>query len=319
MITVTPTSADFVAEVDGLDISQTLPREVFLELEAALNRYAVLVLPDQPLTEAQQLDFARLFGSLETSLGASLYSADRQRRLHHAELSDISNLDEGGDVLSRQDVRRLINLSNQLWHTDSSFKRTPASISMLSAQSVTRVGGQTEFADMRAAWDRLSLERRAKLEGLVAEHDYFYSRALTGFDSGGVPADWSRRQPAVPQVLVRVHPASGRKSLYLASHISRLYGFDDQDARALIDELMTFATQPPFVHLHRWRTNDLVIWDNRCTMHRGRPFDERHPRAMRRATVMDDGPTVPAGWQAPGGEPARIATSRTASRVERPQ
>ncbi|MBN9428949.1 MAG: TauD/TfdA family dioxygenase [Burkholderiales bacterium] len=299
MLDITPITPDFVAEVRGLDLRQALPASLFAEVEAALNRYAVLVLPGQAVNEAQQLAFARCFGPLEVSLGPSLYNAGRPRRLDDAGLSDISNLDETGDLLGKQDLRRLINLSNQLWHTDSSFKRTPASVSILSAQEVVREGGETEFADMRAAWDALPPQQQARLEELVAEHDYFHSRALTGFDAISVPDEWKQRMPPVPQKLVRVHPGSGRKSLYLASHIKRLYGLDDAASRALLDELMSFATLPRFVHQHHWHVDDVVIWDNRCTMHRGRPFDESQRRAMRRATVMDSAPTVPENWRAP--------------------
>lgn len=293
MATITPVYDDFVAEVTGVDLAAGLDGEEFRHIQAALDRYAVLVLPDQPLTEEQQLAFAELFGPLETSVGASIYNAKSARRLSKPQLSDISNLDEQGGILTNQDVRRLINISNQLWHTDSSFKRTPASVSMLAAQEVTPVGGATEFADMRAAWDALPDARKEMLAPLIATHDYFHSRMLTGFDAGGIPDEWRERQPPVPQVLVRTHPVSGRKSLYLAAHISHIGDLDQEESLQLLDELMQFATRPEFVYRHRWRANDVVVWDNRYTMHRGRPFDESYRRSMRRATVQDAGPTVP--------------------------
>lgn len=305
MLSITPVGDNFVAEIYGLDIGQPLSEHAVAELRAALDRYAVLVMPDQPLSEPQQLEFAKHFGPLEISVGASVYNADRPRRLSNRELSDISNLDEGGGILKASDVRRLINISNQLWHTDSSFKRTPSSVSILSAQEITPVGGATEFADMRAAWDGLPSTRQSMLQDLIVEHDYFYSRALTGFDVGSIPDDWRQRQPPVPQTLVRHHPGSNRKSLYLASHISKVYGMGEREGRALVDELMSYATKPQFVYRHRWRVNDVVIWDNRCTMHRGRPFDETFRRSMRRATVADTGPTVPLDWQPP--RPAQSA------------
>jgi len=283
---------DFVAEVTGLNVAAGGPDDVFAELQALLDRYAVLVLPEQPIDEEQQLAFASRFGPLEVSLAASMYNSKSPRRLNRPELSDISNLDDKGAILKKDDVRRLINLSNQLWHTDSSFKQIPASISMLSAQEITPVGGGTEFADMRAAWDALLDEKKRKLEGLIAIHDYFHSRSLTGFDVNGVPDEWRKQQPPVPQVLVRTHPGSKRKSLYLASHISAIQGMSREQSDQLVQELMRHATQPQFVYRHRWRVNDIVIWDNRCTMHRGQPFNEAYRRSMRRATVQDVGPTV---------------------------
>ncbi|MEI2417623.1 TauD/TfdA family dioxygenase [Orrella sp. JC864] len=292
MIEVTPVNPGFVAEVAGLDLRQPLSGEDAQALRDALEQYAVLVLPGQPLTEDQQLAVARLFGPLETSVGASVYNAERPRRLGHAELSDISNLDEAGGILGATDIRRLINLSNQLWHTDSSFKRTPASVSLLSAQEIPPVGGATEFADMRAAWDALDARMQARLEPLIATHDYFHSRGLTGFDVGAVPPAWRERQPPARQVLVRTNEKTGRRSLYLASHICAIDGMSSAQCSALVDELMDFATQPRFVYRHRWRTDDLVLWDNRCTMHRGAGFDEKYRRSMRRATVQDAGPTV---------------------------
>jgi alpha-ketoglutarate-dependent 2,4-dichlorophenoxyacetate dioxygenase len=265
MVTITPVYEQFVAEVTGVNLATGVGDEEFQQIRQALDRYAVLVLPGQPLNEEQQLAFAGLFGPLETSVGASIYNANSARRLAKPQLSDISNLDDQGGILTKGDVRRLINLSNQLWHTDSSFKRTPASVSMLSAQEVTPVGGATEFADMRAAWDALSESRQRELEPLIAIHDYFHSRMLTGFDSDGIPEEWRLRQPPVPQVLVRKHPATGRKSLYLASHISQIGDMTQEDSMRLLDEIMSFATRAEFVYRHRWRENDVVVWDNRCT------------------------------------------------------
>ena len=292
MIEISPVNDDFVAEIAGIDLCDPLTPEVSSALKSALDRYAVLVIPDQRLDEAKQLEVAEIFGPLEISVGASIYNGKRPRRLDHAQLSDISNLDESGKILEPGDIRRLINLSNQLWHTDSSFKKTPASASLLSAQEVTPVGGATEFADMRAAWDALDPVTQASIVDLVAVHDYFYSRALTGFDLDGIPDEWRQMQPPVQQVLVRSHSGSGRRSLYLASHIKSIVGLSQEESQELLDKLMAFATQPRFVDRHRWRVGDLVIWDNRCTMHRGTKFDEKYRRAMRRATAQDAGPTV---------------------------
>lgn len=292
MLEITPVQDDFVAEIAGIDLCAPLTDGLAQDLRSALEKYAVLVIPNQPVNEAQQLQIAGIFGPLETSIGASIYNAKRPRRLDHAQLSDISNLDESGKLLEPGDIRRLINLSNQLWHTDSSFKPIGASASLLAAQEVTPVGGATEFADTRAAWDALDADTQARIGDLIAVHDYFYSRSLTGFDLDGIPDEWRTMQPPVRQVLVRTQPNTQRRSLYLASHIKSIVGMDEEESRVLVEQLMDTATRPEHVYRHRWRTNDLVIWDNRTTMHRGTRFDEKYRRAMRRATAQDIGPTV---------------------------
>jgi alpha-ketoglutarate-dependent 2,4-dichlorophenoxyacetate dioxygenase len=293
MIFVKPINPEFVAEISDVDLSR-LTDDIYAEIEAAFNRYAVLIFHNQPINEEQQLAFATRFGPLEVSIQPFVQTA---RRRIQTGFSDISNLDEEGRLLSREDNRHLINLANQLWHTDSSFKRTPGKMSMLSAQEVATTGGETEFADMRAAWDALPEERRRQLEGLIAEHDYFHSRKKVGLRPESITPDRLALRPPVPQLLVRTHEASGRKSLYLASHITRIYGMDEAESQKLVAELMEYATQPRFLYCHRWAVDDVVMWDNRCTMHRGRPHDESQRRAMRRATVSDSGPTVPEDWQ----------------------
>jgi len=295
MICVKPVKQEFVAEIGEIDLSRTLPDDIFAEVEQAFNRYAVLIFRNQPLTEDQQIAFAKRFGELEISVQPFVSVPTSKRRIS-TNFSDISNLDENGQLVSQTDNRRFINLANQFWHTDSSFKRTPGKMSMLSAQVVVPEGGETEFADMRAAWEALPAARQEALVNLVAEHDYFRSRVMVGLDPNSISPERRASRPAVPQVLVRQHPASGRKSLYLASHITHIYGMDIAESRRLVDELTAHATQPQFVYTHRWTIDDVVMWDNRCTMHRGRPHDETQPRAMRRATVMDVGPTVPENW-----------------------
>ncbi|MBO9354962.1 TauD/TfdA family dioxygenase [Bordetella petrii] len=293
MLDLTPVTDGFVAEVAGIDLTQPLSAELRQGLRDALDQYGVLVIPDQPLDEAQQLRVAEIYGPLETSVGSYIASDKKPRRLAHAQLSDISNLDEQGKLIGDADIRRLVLLSNQLWHTDSSFKKTPASASLLNAQEVSPVGGATEFADMRAAWDHLDPAMQAQIQDLIAIHDYFHSRTLLGLESQAIPPEWRERQPPVKQVLVRNNAHNQRRSLYLASHIKGIEGMSEQESRALLDKLMAFATQPRFVYRHRWRANDLVIWDNRCTMHRGTHYNQKYRRAMRRATAQDVGPTVP--------------------------
>ncbi|MGH8617259.1 MAG: TauD/TfdA dioxygenase family protein [Burkholderiales bacterium] len=294
MISIHPVTPEFVAEIGDVDLSR-LTDAAFAEIEAAFNRYSVLVFHNQPIDEEQQLAFAKRFGELEVSVQPFVQTPGNKRRVAVG-FSDISNLDENGKLLTEKDNRRFINLANQYWHTDSSFKRTPGKMSMLSAQSVVSDGGETEFADMRAAWDALPVARQKQLEGLIAEHDYYRSRLMVGLDPDSISPERRALRPAVPQVLIRTHPANGRKSLYLASHITKIYGMEDTEARRLVDELTGHATQPAFTYTHHWTVGDVVLWDNRCTMHRGRPFDENQPRAMRRATVSDTGPTVPENW-----------------------
>lgn len=292
MLTVYPILEGFAAEVIGVNLASDMEHEEIRALKSALDEYAVLVLPGQALEEEQQVKFAAHFGPLETSVSAAVYQVGEKRRLQKPQLSDISNLDEKGQVLEQFDLRRLINISNQLWHTDSSFRSPAASISILSAQEIAPVGGMTEFADMRAAWDALSEKTKEILRPLSAEHDYFHSRGLTGFDTSVVPSEWREAAPAVTHPLIRKHPNSGRESVYLASHIKRILGLDQQSSDELFDELMTTCTQAQFVYRHRWRTDDVVIWDNRCTMHRGRPFPAEYRRAMRRATVAETSPAI---------------------------
>jgi len=286
-ITVHPTTADFVAEVGDIDLSKPLAAADLAAIRAAFTKYAVLVFPDQHFEDDSQLAFARNFGPLETTV----FKARQNHKLRlHENMADVGNLDAENRILAANDRQRLYNLGNRLWHTDSSFKRLPAYCSMLHARSIPPVGGHTEFADMRAAYDALPDATKRRLDGLVAEHSIMYSRAKLGF----ADFDESEREAfkPVPQVMVRRLPDSGRMSLYIASHIGAIRGMADDEAKRLVEELMTHATQRQFVHSHRWRVNDLVIWDDRCTLHRGTDFDDqRYVRDMRRATVSDVAPT----------------------------
>ncbi len=249
----------------------------------AFAKYAVLIFPDQHLSQDQHLDFARHFGPLETTIAA--YRKEAQLRVRK-EFTDVSNLNQNNEVWGKESRQRLFQLGNRLWHTDSSFKRLPALASLLYARSIPAIGGHTEFADERAAYDALPEEMKRRLASLVAEHSIFNSRARLGF--GNFSDEERREMPPVPQVVVRTIPESGRKSLYLASHAGRVFGMTEHDGRALIEQLVEHATQRQFVYTHRWRAHDLVIWDNRCTMHRGTEFDDlRWKRDMQRATVSD--------------------------------
>ena len=282
-ITVCPVTQGFAAEIGDVDLSRPLAPDDVAAIKDAFTTYAVLIFPDQHLTQDQHLDFARHFGPLETTI--ALHRKDARLRVR-PEFADVSNLDPDNEVWGKDSRQRMFQLGNRLWHTDSSFKRLPARASLLYARTIAPVGGHTEFADERAAYEALPDAMKRRLDGLVAEHSIFNSRARLGFTNF---SDEERQGlPPVPQVVVRTLPESGRKSLYLASHAGRILGMSEPEGRALIDELVAHATQRQFVYTHRWRVHDLVIWDNRCTMHRGTEFDDlRWKRDVQRATVCD--------------------------------
>jgi|SRR5579884_415026 len=281
----TPLHPLFVAEVDGVDLARAHDPALLAALRALLDRYAVLVFRDQRIDDDGQIAFARRFdGELVTKVGKSV--VEGKRRLQHEALTDISNLDENGAILETADRRRMYALGNRLWHTDASFQQPAARYSMLSARAVPERGGDTEWADMRAAYDALPDEVKAHIAGKRAFHSLLHSRAAIGFTDF---TDAERAQfPGAEQPLVRTHPGSGRTSLYLASHAERIVGMPVPDGRILLRELIALATLPHFVYRHRWRANDFVIWDNRCTMHRGVPFDDASQRRdLRRVTTLD--------------------------------
>jgi alpha-ketoglutarate-dependent 2,4-dichlorophenoxyacetate dioxygenase len=286
-ITVHPITAAFAAEIGGLDLREPLDRDTVAAISGAINHAGVLVFHDQFITDEQQQAFSRNFGDLETTVRA--YRKDFVPRLD-VHMADISNLDETNRVLPKNDRRRLNALGNRLWHSDSSFKRIPARFSLLSARVIPGDGGETQFADMRAAWDTLPASMQRRVEGMICEHTQLFSRAKIGF-TDWAPEEIEKMAP-VPQVLVRTHPGSHRKSLYLSSHAGRIRGMEEPEARLLLMDLIEHATQPRFVYTHRWRVGDLVMWDNRCTMHRAREYDETQVRDLHRTTVSDGMPTV---------------------------
>jgi alpha-ketoglutarate-dependent 2,4-dichlorophenoxyacetate dioxygenase len=282
-ITVCPVTPSFAAEIGDIDLSKPLAPTEISEVKDAFTKYAVLIFPDQHLSQDQHLDFARYFGPLETTI--ALFRKDSKLRVRK-EFADVSNLDPENEVWGKDSRQRMFQMGNRLWHTDSSFKRLPARASLLYALTIPPIGGHTEFADERAAYDALPEATKKRIDPLVAEHSIFNSRARLGFSNF---SDEERHgMPPVPQVLVRTIPESGRKSLYLASHAGRVLGLPEPESRTLIDELVAHATQRQFVYTHRWRARDLIIWDDRCTMHRGTDFDDlRWKRDMQRATVSD--------------------------------
>src|ERR1700675_4398737 len=278
----------FVGEVSGIDITKPLSPDEVAAVEAGMDRYAVLVFPDQQVSDEQQMGFSLNCGALETARGGNITKPE-DKRLRDG-MNDVSNLGRDGQPLERDSRLRLFNLGNMLWHSDSSFRAIPAKYSLLSARVVNPIGGNTEFADMRAAYDELDAATKTLIEDLVCEHSLMYSRGSLGM------LDYSEDERAmfrpVRQRLVRTHPVTGRKSLYLASHAGAIVGMPMPEARILLRDLTEHATQPRFVYVHTWRRWDLVVWDNRQTMHRVRRYDESQPRDMRRTTVAGEAPTA---------------------------
>ena len=276
------------AEVAGIDLRTPLSPEQAREIHDGMDRYAVLVFHDQNLTNEQHLAFTQSLGPIEHAIGSSLRSA-QDFRLPTA-FADVSNLDREQQVFSREDRRRLFAIGNRLWHSDSSFKATPAKYSCLRAVRIPSRGGNTEFAHMGAAYETLDDETKAQIEDLVCEHSQLFSRDLIGF-TDFTPEERERFRP-VRQRLVRTLPSTGRKSLYLSSHAGTIVGWPLPEARLLLRDLTEHATQRQFVYSHQWKVHDVVMWDNRQTMHRARPFPADEPRDMRRTTLMGEGPTV---------------------------
>ena len=291
MLETRPVSTSFAAEVSGLDVRDPIDTATRDALWAAIDRYVVLILRDQRLTDAQLRDFAARFGPLEIGRAAA---RPGRRRLAIPQIGDISNLDEDNKVRRLDDRRRLDSLGNRLWHTDASYMPVPVVLGMLHAVALPPPSpfgnGETEFADMRAAYDALPNATQQAIGGLIVEHDVFWSRGQIGFTE--FPPGEREQYPPSPQRLVRLHPGSKRKSLYLSAHASHVVGWPVADGRLLLWDLMAHATQLQFVYSHAWRVGDLVIWDNRCTMHRGRPHDESQPRDLRRATTLDTASTL---------------------------
>jgi alpha-ketoglutarate-dependent 2,4-dichlorophenoxyacetate dioxygenase len=278
----------FAAEVEGVDMAKPLSGDDVAAIHAAMDRYAVLVFHDQDVDDEQQLAFTRSLGDIEHAIGTSLRAPDDYRL--PTTFADVSNLDKNSQVFARDDRRRLFALGNRLWHSDSSFKATPAKYSLLRAVSVPSRGGNTEFAYMRAAYDALDPETKAEAEPLICEHSQLFSRQQLGFTD--FTEDERVRFAPVRQRLVRTHATLGFKSLYLSSHAGAIVGWPVPEARAFLRDLVEHGTQRQFVYAHRWRVGDLVMWDNRQTMHRARPFPAHEPRDMRRTTLMGEGPTV---------------------------
>lgn len=298
LLNVTPTSNDFVAEISGIKLSEELPSAVIEAIEAAITTYAVLVFRDQLLTEKEQIRFAERFGPLDAGLKkvggkAATTSSSATSRLEHGAMVDISNLGLDNQVVKRDDPKIVSNIANQMWHSDSSFQKPAARYSMLSAIAVPPTGGDTQFADMRAAYDALDDEMKDEIAQLEAEHFALHSRIMLGVT--GWSPEHLAAMPPVTWPVVRTHPMSDRKLLFIGSHTTHVPGMTVAEGRMLLQDLLEHATQPAFVFTHKWRANDLVMWDNRATLHRGRRFNFNSRRELRRSTTSDDCPHVGKG------------------------
>lgn len=287
-IHLSPIFENFAARATGIDLRQRLSAAQIEQIHAAMNRYGVLVFEGQDLNDDEQMQFASLLGPIEED--AAVVDVQLQR-LKHRQMIDISNLEVDGSIMAGNDRRRMFNLGNRLWHSDSSFKVIPAQYSMLHARVVPPEGGETEFADMRWAWDRLPQAIKDMVEPMICDHSLIYSRALLGFEE--FTETEKLAFAPVPQRLVRRHEGSHRKSIFLSSHIGQIHGMLRPEAMSLIRELIEQACAQQYVYRHAWQAHDLVIWDNRCTMHRGRPYDDiRYKRDMRRLTLADRASTL---------------------------
>ncbi len=282
-ITVCPVTPGFAAEIGDIDLSQPVSAADFAAIQQAFWKYSVLIFPGQNLAPEQHLAFGAMFGPIENERTLDPKATPTR---YTGAFSDISNLTADGKIWGESSRQRMYKAGNKLWHTDSSFKFLPSLCSLLYSTMIAPIGGHTEFADQRAAYDALPAAMKKKLDGLVVEHWIATSRRRSGFSE--FTEEEKKRLPPVPQMLVRTIPQNGRKSLYVASHAGPVYGMSDAEGRALIDGLIAHVTQRQFVYTHRWRANELIMWDNRCTMHRGTDFDDlRWVRDMRRVTVSD--------------------------------
>ncbi len=280
-----PANPLFAGEILGVNAKTDLDPAAIEAVEKAMDRYAVCLLRNQFLDDDEQIRFSERLGELSYALnpGRAKGQSARLRR----ELYDISNLNEGHSILGDDDRRRILREGDRLWHTDRSFVEAATTYSLLAAREVPPEGGDTYFADMRAAYDALPQAVKSRIDKLRCQHSIWYSRCLAGAKMENFRPDEIAAMPGAVQPLVRVHPRTGRKSLVVASHASHILGMPLEEGRALLKELMDFATQPQFVYVHHWSVGEMIIWDNRCTMHRGSPFDDkRYRRDMRRTTVQ---------------------------------
>ena len=280
---------NFVGFVDGVDLKKDLDIKIVKEIDNAINKLSVLVFKDQNIDDSEQVRFTKYFGEIEASGSKSNITKAKDRRLS-TDLADVSNLDKNNKPFTKDDPRRIFNLGNRLWHTDSSFKEIPAKYSLLSARNVSKEGGNTEFADMRSAYDNLESKIKNKIDTMICEHSLIYSRQRLGFDMvKELSSEEIKNFTPVEQPLVRKNKVTNRKTIFLSSHIGKIKNWIRPDSMCFIDDLIEYATQLKFKYIHEWSKNDLIIWDNRQTMHRARAYDDlKETRDMRRTTVLGE-------------------------------
>ena len=279
----------FVGFVYGVDLKKDLDIKIVKEIDNAINKLSVLVFKDQNIDDSEQVRFTKYFGEIEASGSKSNITKAKDRRLS-TDLADVSNLDKNNKPFTKDDPRRIFNLGNRLWHTDSSFKEIPAKYSLLSARNVSKEGGNTEFADMRSAYDNLESKIKNKIDTMICEHSLIYSRQRLGFDMvKELSSEEIKNFTPVEQPLVRKNKVTNRKTIFLSSHIGKIKNWIRPDSMCFIDDLIEYATQLKFKYIHEWSKNDLIIWDNRQTMHRARAYDDlKENRDMRRTTVLGE-------------------------------
>ena len=280
---------NFVGFVYGVDLKKDLDIKIVKEIDNAINKLSVLVFKDQNIDDSEQVRFTKYFGEIEASGSKSNITKAKDRRLS-TDLADVSNLDKNNKPFTKDDPRRIFNLGNRLWHTDSSFKEIPAKYSLLSARNVSKEGGNTEFADMRSAYDNLESKIKNKIDTMICEHSLIYSRQRLGFDMvKELSSEEIKNFTPVEQPLVRKNKVTNRKTIFLSSHIGKIKNWIRPDSMCFIDDLIEYATQLKFKYIHEWSKNDLIIWDNRQTMHRARAYDDlKENRDMRRTTVLGE-------------------------------
>ena len=280
---------DFVGFVSEIDLKKSLDNNLIKEIDNAINKLSVLVFKDQNIDDSEQVRFTKYFGEIEASGSKSNITKAKDRRLS-TDLADVSNLDKNNKPFTKDDPRRIFNLGNRLWHTDSSFKEIPAKYSLLSARNVSKEGGNTEFADMRSAYDNLESRIKNKIDTMICEHSLIYSRQRLGFDMvKELSSEEIKNFTPVEQPLVRKNKVTNRKTIFLSSHIGKIKNWIRPDSMCFIDDLIEYATQLKFKYIHEWSKNDLIIWDNRQTMHRARAYDDlKENRDMRRTTVLGE-------------------------------
>ena len=280
---------DFVGFVSEIDLKKNLDNNLIKEIDNAINKFSVLVFKNQNINDNEQVRFTKYFGQIEASGNKSNITKAEDRRLS-TDLADVSNLDKNNKPFTQNDPRRIFNLGNRLWHTDSSFKKIPAKYSLLSARNISKEGGNTEFADMRSAYDNLDNKTKTKVNTMICEHSLIYSRQRLGFDMvKELSSEEIKNFTPVEQPLIRKNKITNRKTIFLSSHIGKIKNWIRPDSMCFIDDLIEYATQLKFKYVHEWSKNDLIIWDNRQTMHRARAYDDlKENRDMRRTTVLGE-------------------------------